>query len=141
MTDIKTRIENAKKVITGNESLLDMLEADAATELLNWGIDLAGRIARSTEGMNDSEAEQMLEVRLKALRQFIRATGNWAAGKYTDPVSRAQLKDKMLEHIRSINAALIKLPSPTDFEKLLGLSGLTQTQAIQKLKILLSISE
>lgn len=105
MTDIQTRIENAKKVVTGNESLLDMLDADGAASLLNWGLDLAGRIAQSTDGMDDASAESNMEPRLKALRQFMRGVGNWAAGKFSDEGSRAQLIDRLLEQWKAMHGA------------------------------------
>ncbi|RIK28757.1 MAG: hypothetical protein DCC56_15170 [Anaerolineae bacterium] len=139
MTDIKIRIENAKKTITGNESLLDMLDAEAATMLLNWGMELAGGIAQSTSGMDDASAELSMEPRLKALRQFIRATGNWAAGKYADASSRAQLKDKLLEHLKTMRGANASLPSAAELDGLLANStGATQQQSIAKLKELLA---
>ncbi len=139
MTDIKTRIENAKKTITGNESLLDMLDAEAATMLLNWGMDLAGGIAQSTDGMDDSSADLNMEPRLKAVRQFMRAVGNWAAGKYADGISRAQLRDKLLEHLKIMSGANAPLPSTTELDGLLSAAvGATQPQSIEKLKELLA---
>ena len=141
MTDTQTRIENAKKTITGNESLLDMLDAEAATLLLNWGMDLAGRIAQTTEGIDDSSAELNIEPRLKALRQFMRAIGNWAAGKYADAVSRTILKDKLSEHVNAIGLANIKFPSASEFENLLSLGGKTQEQLILTLRDRLIKSE
>lgn len=141
MTDIKTRIENARKTVTGNESLLDMLEAEAATLLLNWGIELAGQIAQSTDGMDDASAELNLEPRLKSLRQFMRATGNWAAGKYSDATTRAQLKEKLLEHWKTMHGKDAKLPSADSLDGLLAIStGAAQGQAIVKLKELLAKS-
>ena len=116
MADIKVRIENAKKVVTGNVSMLDMLEADPATELMNWGLDLAARIAQSTDGMDDAPAEQNMEPRMKALRQFLRGVGNWAAGKY-DAASRAGLKDKLNEQMKT----MVGVASPGGLEGLLNL--------------------
>lgn len=141
MTDIKTRIENAKKTITGNESLLDMLDAEAATLLLNWGMDLAGRIAQTTEGIDDSSAELNMEPRLKALRQFMRAIGNWAAGKYADADARTQLKDKLSEHVNTMGLTNIKFPSASEFENLLSLGDKTQEQLILTLSNRLTKSE
>lgn len=141
MTNLLSRIENAKKTITGNESLLDMLDAEAATLLLNWGMELAGSIAQSTESMDDASADLNLEPRLKALRQFMRAAGNWAAGKYEDALSRMELKDKLLECLQTMRVADAKLPSATELDGLLVISaGATQKQSIEKLKKLLAQS-
>lgn len=141
MTDIKTRIENAKKTITGNESLLDMLDAEAATLLLNWGLDLAERIAQSTEGIDGSSAELNMEPRLKALRQSMRAVGNWAAGKYADADARTQLKDKLSEHLTLMNLAKIKLPSAGEIDNLLNSGGVPQEQLVLKFRDLLTTSD
>jgi hypothetical protein len=102
MTNIDSRVERAKKEVSGNESLVDMLEGDSASELFNWGTALAASITRTTDGMNDSAAEAALAPRLKALRQALRSIGNWAAGKYADPADRAQLKEKLLEQLRLV---------------------------------------
>lgn len=99
MTNLDTRIERAKKEISGNESLLDMLEAEAAAEMFNWGQSLAVLIASDTSGMDDEAAEEATAPRLKALRQALRSIGNWAVGKYSDPVDRTALKEKLSEQI------------------------------------------
>lgn len=134
MTNIKVRIENAKKVITGNESLLDMLDADGATAMLNWGMELAGKIAQSTEGMDDSSAEMNMEPRLKALRQFMRAVGNWAAGKYADAASRVQLKEKLLEYLKTMNIVDMEFSSIGELDKQVDLGGNKQLRSIVAIK-------
>jgi hypothetical protein len=109
MTDLSARIERAKKEISSNESLLEMLETEAASELFNWGSSLAASIARDTEGMDDAAADAAMAPRLKALRQAVRSMGNWAAGKYSDPVDRSQLKPKLLEQFKLILGESTKL--------------------------------
>jgi hypothetical protein len=135
MTDIQTRIENAKKVITGNESLLDMLDADGAASLLKWGMDLAGQIAQNTGGMDDASAESNMEPRLKALRQFMRGVGNWAAGQFSDDGSRAQLKDRLLEQWKALHGADTAV-SAAALDGVLDLAGGDSTphELIQKIR-------
>jgi len=58
--------------------------------------------------------------RLKAVRQSMRAVGNWAAGKYADPASRIQLRDSLLEHFRAIYGHDAKLPSVDEWDALLN---------------------
>jgi len=111
MTDLNARIERAKKEVSGNESLLEMLETGAATELFNWGSSLAAAIARDTEGMDDATADTSMAPRLKALRQAVRSMGNWAAGKYSDPADRLQLKSKLLEQFKLILGESMELPA------------------------------
>ena len=102
MPNLDARIERAKKEISGNESLLEMLEADSATEMFNWGLSLAASIAGDTEGMDDTAADATMAPRLKALRQAWRSVGNWAVGKYSDPADRAELKKKLHEQFQLI---------------------------------------
>ena len=139
MTDIKTRMENAKKIVTGNVSMLDMLETESATELMNWGIELAARIAQTTESMDDNAAGQNMEPRMKALRHFLRGVGNWAAGKY-DAATRPDLKNKMTEQWK----IMLEVETPANLVKLLNLvddAKNTPHQLISKLKESLSVSK
>ncbi len=139
MTDIKTRMENAKKIVTGNVSMLDMLETESATELMNWGIELAARIAQATESMDDTAAEQNMEPRMKALRHFLRGAGNWAAGQY-DAATRPELKNKMTEQWKTMLSA----DAPAEIGNLLNLvddKKNTPRQLILKLKESLTLSK
>lgn len=111
MTDLSARIERAKKEISGNESLLEMLETEAASELFNWGSSLAALIARDTEGLDDAAADAAMAPRLKALRQAVRSMGNWAVGKYSDPADRMQLKSNLMEQFQLILGKPANLPA------------------------------
>lgn len=102
MTDVNSRINKVVGELSQNEALLEMLDTDAAAELLNWGIATATALVQKTAEMDDTAAELTLEPQLKAVRQTIRAAGNWAAGKYTDESSRAQLRDKLNENFKII---------------------------------------
>ena len=121
MSDLQVRIQNAKKEITGNEALLDMLDAEAGTEMLNWGISMAASIADRTAALDDAAAEEALSSELKAVRGVMRSMGNWAAGKYADPASRAPLKEKLLEQLKLILGEGNTIPSSTDMDALLNL--------------------
>ena len=135
MIDLNTRIQNAKKEITGNEALLDMLEAEAGTEMLNWGISMAASIAERTAVLDDATAEEALAAGLKAVRGTMRSMGNWAAGKYADPASRTPLKEKLLEQLKLILDEGKKLPSSPDLDALLNLvdeAKLSQLELIVK---------
>ena len=140
MTDINTRIQNAKKEITGNEALLDMLDADAATEMLNWGIAMAASVAGRTEGMDDAEADLVITPGLKAARQALRSMGNWATGKYVEAEDRVQLRDRLLEQFKLIVGDKSKLPNGEALGRLLNEvddSGNLPHQLILKLKTLI----
>src|SRR5215217_6113926 len=102
MVDMEERVGRAIEEIAGNEALLEMLETEAAEEMLEWGKTRAISIVKQTEGMDEAEAEQVALPRLKAVRQIMRSVGNWAAGKYADPESRVQLRDNLLQYFRVI---------------------------------------
>ncbi len=117
-----------------------MLDTEAATTLLKWGIELAGGIAQSTEGMDDLSAQVNMESRLKAVRQFMRAVGNWAAGNYADSDGRTILKNKLLEQVQTMDLVKIRIPTGSDLEKQLTVVRQSQVQAILGLKDFLSAS-
>ena len=119
MADLNARMERVIEEITGNESLLQMLDADAASEMLNWGIATAKSMISRTMELDDFTADLAILPRLKAIRQSMRSIGNWAVGKYTDPVSRAELRDKLLQHFRIIFGEKWELPSARQMDDLL----------------------
>ena len=120
MDGINSRIKQIIDEIVGNEALLEMLDTDAATEMLNWGIGTATSVVKGMEGLDDIAADLALLPRLKAVRQSMRSIGNWAAGKYVDPASRVQLRDKLLEHFRVIFGESKQLPSAEQMDALLN---------------------
>ncbi|HEX2997135.1 MAG TPA: hypothetical protein VHP14_20100 [Anaerolineales bacterium] len=120
MADINARIQRTVEEMLGNESLLQMLETEAATEMLNWGIATAKAIVSKTMDLDDFAAELALVPRLKAVRQTMRLVGNWAAGKYADPASRIQLREKLLEYLRLIFGNDSSLPAPEKMDEVLN---------------------
>ena len=140
MTGFGTRIERVIEEITGNESLLEMLDTEAATEILNWGVATAKSIVSRTQDLDDFAANLALLPRLKAIRQSMRSIGNWAAGKYADVASRAQLRNKLLENFKVIFGEESRLPSADQMDAVLNqVDDKTNTpnQLILKLKRLL----
>jgi hypothetical protein len=140
MADINSRIQKFVGEITGNEALLEMLDTDAATEMLNWGIVTATSLVKGTGDLDDIAADLALLPRLKAVRQSMRSIGNWAAGKYTDPESRVQLRNKLLEQFRVILGESAQIPSAEQMDALLGQvddTNNTPYQLILKLKQIL----
>ena len=140
MADLNARIERAIEEMTGNEALLGMLETEAATEMLNWGIAMAKSVISRTQELDDWTAELALLPRLKAIRQSMRSIGNWAAGKYEDPESRLQLRDKLLEHFRTIFGERRELPTARQMDDLLSQAdnqNQTPRELIRKLQDLL----
>ena len=120
MPNLNARVERVIEELSGNEALLEMLDTDAASEMLNWGIETAKSMIRKTGELNDFAAELALLPRLKALRQSMRSIGNWAAGKYTDPQDRIQLRDRLLEQFRTIFGERREMPTPKQLDELLS---------------------
>jgi hypothetical protein len=137
MAELNARVERVIEEITGNEALLQMLDTDAAREMLNWGITTAKSIVSRTVDLDDFTAEVSILPRLKAIRQSMRSIGNWAAGKYTDPASRIQLRDRLLGHFRTIFGEDRPLPHPEKMDQVLNQvddKSKTPHQLVLKLK-------
>jgi len=140
MVDINSRVQRVIEEMLGNEALLEMLETDAAAEMLNWGTAMATSLVQTTNDLDDFAANLAILPRLKAVRQSMRSIGNWAVGKYIDPESRVELRDKMLERFRVIFGENARLPSNEQFDELLNQvdnKNNTPYQLILKLKQLL----
>jgi hypothetical protein len=140
MTNLGTRLDRVVEEMTGNESLLQMLDTEAATEMLNWGIATAKAIVSKTQDLDDFAADLAILPRLKAVRQTMRSVGNWAVGNYADPESRTQLRDKLLQNFRVIFGEDSNLPSAERLDTVLNqVDDQTNTpnQLILKLKQLL----
>lgn len=140
MADLNARMERVIEEMTGNEALLEMLDTDAAREMLNWGIATAKSMISRTMQLDEFAADLALLPRLKAIRQSMRSIGNWAAGKYADPASRVQLRDKLLGHFRTIFGDDRPLPSAEKMDEVLNQvddRSRTPHQLILKLRELL----
>lgn len=120
MADLNARMERVIEEMTGNEALLQMLDTDAASEMLNWGIATARSLINRTMELDDFTAELAILPRLKAIRQSMRSIGNWAAGKYRDPETRLQLREKLLGHFRTIFGEDRRLPSAEQMDEVLS---------------------
>ena len=120
MADLNARMERVIEEMTGNESLLQMLDTESATEMLNWGIATAKSMISKTREMDDFADDLAILPRLKAIRQSMRSIGNWAAGKYADPEDRIQLRQKLLDHFRTIFGEKRELPSAKQLDEVLS---------------------
>ncbi len=140
MADIHARIQRIVTEMMGNEALLQMLETEAAREMLNWGMSTATTLVGKTQDLDDLAADLAIVPRLKAVRQSMRSIGNWAAGKYVDPSSRVQLRDKLLESLRLIFGEDAPLPAAEKLDEVLNQAddpNNTPQQLILKLRELI----
>lgn len=113
-------MERVIEDLTGNEALLQMLDTGAATEMLNWGIAAAKSMINQTTELGDIAAELTILPRLRAIRQSMRSIGNWAVGKYPNPADRIELREKLLEHLRTIFGERRELPTPAQIDEILA---------------------
>ena len=60
MADLNARMERVIEEIAGNEALLEMLETDAAKEMLNWGIETAKSMMSRTREIDDFADELVI---------------------------------------------------------------------------------
>ena len=119
MADLNARMERVIEEMAGNEALLEMLDTDAAREMLNWGIATAKSMLSRAKGLDDMDADLAIFARLKAIRQSMRSIGNWAAGKYRNPEDRMQLREKLLANFRNIFGERRELPSARQMDEVL----------------------
>ena len=136
MVDIEERIQRAISELTGNEALLGMLETDAATAMLEWGVQMSKSIVNDIGDMDDLIADLSLLPRLKAVRSSMRSIGNWAVGKYVKPEDRLHLRDKLLEQFKLIFGDHAQLPAVEAMDNLLNQvddSSNTPQQLIMKM--------
>jgi len=116
---LNARMERVIEEMAGNEALLEMLNTEAAREMLNWGITTAKSMLSRARGLDDLDADLAILPRLKAIRQSMRSIGNWAAGKYRNPEDRIQLREKLLANFRTIFGERRELPSAGQMDEVL----------------------
>ena len=120
MSNLGARLNRVIEEMTGNESLLEMLDTETATEILNWGITTAKSIVSKTQDLDDFAADLSILPRLKAIRQTMRAIGNWVAGNYANEASRIQLRDTLLQNFKMIFGEAFILPTAREMDTVLN---------------------
>jgi hypothetical protein len=121
MTTLSTRLENVRAELTENEALLEMLDTNAATESLEWGIATASSLVERADGLDDETADQELQPSLRAVRQIMHTIGNWSVGKYPDHSSRLESRNMLLESLKLIFIDNAYLPTPEEMDNLLNM--------------------
>lgn len=75
---LESRITKVVESILDNEALTNHMNDSAAKIFIHWAVEKSEEIARSTEGMDDVSAEEIMYPRLKAIRSIARYIGNWS---------------------------------------------------------------
>jgi hypothetical protein len=95
---IERRINQAVASLMQNEALMEDLETEAASTLLDWGSQQIHYIIAETGELDDAYAEEMMYPRMRALRQMMRQVNNLASGRAgTDRVMRAGILDQLID--------------------------------------------
>jgi len=103
MYEVSQRIERAAEGILENERLTADLDDAAAQVLLDWGLACAELIAGSTDGLSDSDAEEVMSPRLRATRRLMRGVNEWVAGQADrSPEGGAELLAQIIEQAEVI---------------------------------------
>jgi hypothetical protein len=80
VAELEARRRRAAETILQNERLTAGLQDAVAQALLDWGLAMAGHVASSTAGLDDRQAEPVLETRLQAVARLMRRVRAWLAG-------------------------------------------------------------
>jgi len=74
---ITQRKKEAVESILENESLTEDLDDQAAQLLINWGITCAEKSVLSSQMLDNETAEEMLTIKLRAVRRLMRLVNKW----------------------------------------------------------------
>jgi hypothetical protein len=129
---IDDRVRRAAESILENESLGGDLMDDEAQKLLDWGLGLAERFARSTHAMDDVQAEPLLDEGLTALRRTMRRLGKLIGEMgMADPETAQNQLAKALEAADQLPGVQVRTPDDLQAE-LDALRKLPPGQALER---------
>jgi len=98
MYEVTRRVERVAESILENEKLTEDLDDAAAKVLLDWGVTCAEKIAGSTDGLGDSEAEEVITPGLRAIRRLMLQVNRWVASQPDiDGAEEAELLSQIIE--------------------------------------------
>ncbi len=132
MDEVERRASRAAESILENESLTADLNDDAAQVLITWGIDCAEMVAQRTVGLDDTEAEEIMAPRLRAIRRLMRLIND-----ITNTTHFKETLDAILEQANIIYGHDFTPPSPPQREAFLKQNmkpDATSSNIIKKLR-------
>lgn len=118
---LEKRLRRTMEGLYENEALTSDLDDDAANVLLKWAADRVEQIVRSTEEMDDTQAEEAMYPRMRALRKMSRYINRIARGG-GDP---AQLVEKVVAQAKEVYGDSIV---EADLEKLQLIARMPQSE-------------
>lgn len=124
MDECVEREKLAAESLLENESLTDGLDDSTAAVLLGWGVELARSIASRTAGMDDAQAEEVMDEPMRGLRRMLRHTSRWVqavldgdAETASDSLNTAIEQARLVygENIRSLDDQTLAIqPTPVN---------------------------
>ncbi|MCS7011071.1 MAG: hypothetical protein N2049_00485 [Anaerolineales bacterium] len=138
MANLETRVRLAVDSILDNEALRSGLDDEAARALLDWGGAWAKRLTLQTAAIeDDTEAEESVYPRMKALRSLMRGFKDLALAEGWSPESVHATIETMLQQARVLFGS--EWRPPADFEQKIGVilqSGEARARLLGLLAIL-----
>lgn len=93
MDDQRFRVEQAADSILGDERLTAGLDDETADFLLDWGLALATTAATDTNGLDDEQAREIMQLKIKATKRMLRYVNDWL--RDSDEWSPIEKEDKL----------------------------------------------
>lgn len=102
MDDLSFRVEQAADSILGDERLTAGLDDETADFLLDWGLELVTAAVTDTDGLDDEEAREILQPRIKATKRMLRYVNDWLQNcDEWDPIEKEDKLSKIF-HIAGL---------------------------------------
>ena len=113
MDVLADRTRRAVESLMENESLTSSLDDAAAEVLLEWGMTCARRIVSGTAGLDDTEAEDVMYPRMRALRRLMRRVNKWAVRQHDlDKTRDASSLEQVIEQAAIVYGPGFVAPEP-----------------------------
>jgi hypothetical protein len=132
---IEQRTNRAIASLMQNEALMEDLETEAASALLDWGSSIVRRIIAETGDLDDVTAESQNYPRLLALRQMMRQINLLAAGRYGSiPEAVGAAFNQVLARAAIAYGVQFTPPTPDQSAGLIGMPIGNPAQWIESLR-------
>jgi hypothetical protein len=101
MDEVSFRVEKAANNILGDERLTAGLDDEVADFLLDWGLALAKAAAADTGDLNDEDAKEIMEPRIRATKRLLRYVNYWLHnGEVWDRIEKEDTLTKIFTFAR-----------------------------------------
>ena len=137
MNEVEKRGQLAAQSILENESLTEGLDDASGEALLRWGVACAQAVTAESADMEEVEATELIEGRLRALRRLLKAASRWLqALAENDSASAIDQLQKVLEYAQVFYPKNFSPPRPEQLESLNALPD-SPPMLINRLRALL----